>query len=102
MKTLIPALAAASLALASSFAFAQGTPGYGPGMGGQGMGPGGGYGPGPGAGHQASRGEMRERMRGAYEACKDNPDRRACMTDQYCAKSPDPASARRGRRNARS
>lgn len=91
MKTLIPALAAASLALASSFAFAQGTPGYGPGMGGQGMGPGGGYGPGHGAWHQANRGPMREQMRGAYEACKDNPDRRACMTDQYCAKSPDPA-----------
>lgn len=91
MKSLIPALAAASLAVASSFAFAQGTPGYDPGMSGQGMGPGGGYGPGHGAWHQASRGEMRERMRGAYEACKDNPDRRACMTDQYCAKSPDPA-----------
>ena len=77
MKTLIPALAAASLALASSFGFAQGTPGYGPG---------------PGGWHQASRGDMRERMRGAYEACKDNPDRRACMTDQFCAKSPDPAA----------
>ena len=83
MKTLIPALAAASFALAASFAFAQGTPGYGPGMGGQRMGPGGGYGPGDQARH--------EQMRAVYEACKDKPDRRACMTEQYCAKSPDPA-----------
>ena len=79
MKTLIPALAAASLALAATFAIAQGTPGYGPGMGGQGMG--------PGMGDPAHR----EQMRAAYEACKDKPDRHACMTEQYCAKSPDPA-----------
>lgn len=79
MKTLIPTLAAVSLALAASFAVAQGTPGYGPGMGSQGM------------GEQARRGGMREQMRGAYEACKDNPDRRACMSEQFCAKSPDPA-----------
>ena len=83
MKTLIPALAAASFALAVTFAFAQGTPGYGPGMGGQGMG--------PGMQGQAGRGEMHEKMKVAYEACKDKPDRRACMTEQYCAKSPDPA-----------
>jgi DNA-binding FadR family transcriptional regulator len=30
-------------------------------------------------------------MRAAYETCKDKPDRHACMTEQYCAKSPDPA-----------
>lgn len=87
MKTLIPALAAVSFALAATFAVAQGTPGHGPGTGGQGMGPGGGYGP----GNQAGRGEMREQMRGAYEACKDKSDRRACMTEQYCAKSTDQA-----------
>jgi Spy/CpxP family protein refolding chaperone len=89
MKRLIPTLAAASFAVFASFAFAQGTPGYGPGMGGQGMGPGGMQG--PGMQGQAGRGEMREKMRAAYEACKDKPDQRACMTEQYCAKSPDPA-----------
>ena len=86
MNRFIPALAAASFALAATFAFAQGTPGYGPGMSGQGMGPGMGR-PGSGPGDQAHR----EQMRAAYQACKDNPDRRACMTEQYCAKSPDPA-----------
>jgi hypothetical protein len=95
MKALIPTLAAVSLALAASFAVAQGTPGsgpgmgYGPGMGSQNMGRGGGYG--PAMGDQARRGEMHEQMRGAYEACKDKANRRACMTEQYCAKSPDPA-----------
>ena len=87
MKTVIPTLAAAALALAATFAVAQGTPGYGPGMGGQGMGPGGG----PGAGMQ---GQGREQMRAAYEACKDKSDRHACMTEQYCAKSADPAKCR--------
>jgi Spy/CpxP family protein refolding chaperone len=82
MKTLIPTLAAATLALAATFAFAQGTPGYGPGMGSQGMRPGGGPG---------MQGQGHEQMKAAYEACKDKPDRRACMTEQYCAKSPDPA-----------
>jgi broad specificity phosphatase PhoE len=49
-------------------------------MGRQGMGPGGGgYGPG------------REQMRAAYEACKDKPNRQACMTEQVCAKSADAA-----------
>lgn len=37
------------------------------------------------------RQQMRERMKGAHEACKDSPDRRACMTQQMCAKSEDPA-----------
>jgi Spy/CpxP family protein refolding chaperone len=83
MKALIPTLAAATLALAATFAFAQGTQGYGPGMGGQGMG--------PGMRDQANRGETREKMRAIYEACKDKPDRHACMTEQYCAKSPNPA-----------
>jgi len=88
MKTLISAVAAATLALAASFTYAQGTPGYGPGMGGgQGMGPGGGNGPGRGMG----RGEGHEQMRAAYEACKGKPDMRGCMTEQVCAKSADPA-----------
>ena len=92
MNRLIPTLAAASFALAATFAFAQGTPGYGPGggygpgLGGQGMG-----GQGMGMRDQAGRGDMREKMRAAYEACKDKPDQRACMAEQYCAKSPDPA-----------
>lgn len=83
MKTLIPALAAASLALAATFAIAQGTPGHGPGMGGQGMG--------PGMHSQAGRGESHEQMKAAYQACKDKPDRQACMTEQYCAKAADKA-----------
>ena len=37
------------------------------------------------------RGQMRESMKAAHEACKDKPDRRACMTEQYCAKSANPA-----------
>ncbi|MFY9317363.1 MAG: hypothetical protein WAO95_17635 [Burkholderiales bacterium] len=89
MKTLTSAVAVATLALAATLAFAQGTPGYGPGMGpGQGMGPGGGYGPGRGS---ADRGEGRERMRAAHQACQGKPDQRACMTEQVCAKSSDPA-----------
>jgi hypothetical protein len=105
MKTLIPALAAATMALAATFAYAQGTPGYGPGPGngpgmGQGMGPGGGYGGGPGmgrpgmgpgGGYGPGNQAHHEQMRAAYEACKDKPDRRACMTEQYCAKSADVA-----------
>ena len=34
---------------------------------------------------------MRERMKAAYEACKDNADKRGCMREQMCAESPDPA-----------
>ena len=37
------------------------------------------------------RHEMREKMKAAYEACKDKPGKRACMMDQRCAKAPDPA-----------
>ena len=40
---------------------------------------------------EANRKEMRDRMQAAHEACKDKPDRRACMTEQYCAKAPDKA-----------
>jgi len=85
MKRLIPTLAAAALACAATIAVAQGGPGYGPGAG-----PGGGYGPGSGTQGQG-RGVHREQMRAAFEACKDKPDRRACMTEQFCAKSEDPA-----------
>src|SRR5262245_24415136 len=39
--------------------------------------------------------EQREKMKEAYkaarEACKDSPDRRACMTQNMCSKAPDPA-----------
>ena len=37
------------------------------------------------------RKEMRERMKSAHDACKDKPDKRACMSEQMCAKAPDPA-----------
>ena len=90
MRTLIPAVSFATLALAATFAFAQGTPGAGPGygpgygMGGQGMGPG-------MMGDRAGRGPVREHMRAAYEACKDKPNQQTCMSEQYCAKSSDPA-----------
>jgi hypothetical protein len=40
---------------------------------------------------EATRKEMRERVKAMHESCKDKTDRRACMTEQYCAKSPDPA-----------
>lgn len=90
MKTLTSAVAAATLALAATFAMAQGTPGYGPGMGsGPGMGPG--QGMGPGGGYGQGRGARHEQFRAAYEACKGKPDQRACMSEQVCAKSADPA-----------
>lgn len=37
------------------------------------------------------RQQMKERAKAAREACKDKPDRRACMQEQFCAKAPDPA-----------
>jgi hypothetical protein len=40
---------------------------------------------------EANRKEMRERHMAAREACKDKPDRRACMTEQYCSKAADKA-----------
>ena len=46
------------------------------------------------AGKGQHRQEMREKMKAAYEACKDKPDRRACMIEQRCAKAPDPAQCR--------
>jgi len=91
MNRFIPALAAACFAMSASFALAQA--------------PSGDAGKGP-MGHrmmkpckdeadpakcEARRKEMRENMKAARDACKDNPDRRGCMTTQFCAKSPDPA-----------
>ena len=67
MNRLVTTLATASLALAASFAQAQMTPGS------------------PGMSHR------HEGMRAAFEACKENPDRRACITQQICAKASDPA-----------
>ena len=69
MTRSITTLAAATLALAATGAGAQ----MPPQERGMGMGP------------------NREAMRAAYEACKDKPDRRACMTEQMCAKAQDPA-----------
>ena len=40
---------------------------------------------------EARRKEMREHMKGAYEACKDKADKRGCMAEKMCAKAPDPA-----------
>jgi len=43
------------------------------------------------SGKDQRRKEMREHMKAAHEACKDKPDRRACMREQMCAKAQDPA-----------
>ena len=67
MNRFTTAVAAISLALTASFAVAQMQPG------------------GP------DRAKMREGMKAAYEACKDKPDRHACMMESMCAKSSDPA-----------
>ncbi|MCI0538482.1 MAG: hypothetical protein L0Z50_25015 [Verrucomicrobiales bacterium] len=40
------------------------------------------------------RKELREKMKSAYEACKDKPDKRACKREQMCAKAPDQAKCR--------
>jgi hypothetical protein len=46
----------------------------------------------PGKGmHGEHRKAMREKMKAAHEACKDKADRKACMTEQFCAKAQDPA-----------
>ena len=67
MNRITTAVAAVSLALSASFAMAQMQHG------------------GP------DKAQMHERMKAIQEACKDKPDRRACMAEQYCAKSQDPA-----------
>ena len=74
MNRFIPALAAACFAM-SATAFAQTPP--------------------PSGERKAPTPEQREqfkqRIKAAQEACKDNADRRGCMTTQFCAKAPDPA-----------
>lgn len=37
------------------------------------------------------RAQMHESMKAAHQACKDKHDRRACMSEQYCAKAANPA-----------
>ena len=87
MNRFIPALAAACFSLATVMAHAQATP-----MGGgehRMMKP---CNQEPDAAKcEANRKAMRENMKTAHEACKDKPDRRACMTESMCSKSPDPA-----------
>ena len=74
MNRLIPALAAACFVLAAAPSFAQTPQGGGkPQM------------------SEQQRHEMRAKMKAAHEACKDKPDKRACMMEQRCAKAPDPA-----------
>jgi hypothetical protein len=96
MNRFVPALAAACFSLAAVMANAQTPPaGKGPGM--------------MGEGHpmmkpcsqeadpakcEARRKEMRENMKAMHEACKDKPDRHACMTEQYCAKSANPVECK--------
>ena len=97
MKLNIATLLGAALLCSSLAVNAQapsGDAGKGPGM----MGPGGGHrmmkpckDEADPAKCEARRKEMREHMKQAHEACKDKPDRRACMTESMCAKSPDPA-----------
>ena len=96
MNRLIPALAAACFSLAAVSALAQapaGDAGKGP-MEHRGMmmkpcsqeaDP---------AKCEANRKAMRENMKSAHEACKDKPDPRACMTEQYCSKSADPGKCK--------
>ena len=37
---------------------------------------------------------MRADMKAAHEACKNAPDRHACMTENMCAKQADPAKCK--------
>lgn len=99
MNRFIPALAAACFSLATVLAHAQTPPaaGKGPGMMGQGgehrmMKPCG-QEPDP-AKCEENRKAMHENMKAMREACKDKPDRRACMAEQYCVKSPNPAECK--------
>jgi hypothetical protein len=40
------------------------------------------------------RQKFRADMKAAHEACKDSKDRRACMTESFCAKQADAAKCR--------
>jgi hypothetical protein len=74
MNRTITTLAAACFALSASVAFAQAPSGDSrPRM------------------TPEQREKMRDHMKAAREACKDNPDRRGCMLTQFCAKSTEPA-----------
>ena len=75
MSRLITTVAAASFALFACAAFAQAPTGE----------------PGKQQPTPEQRAKMKEAYKAAHEACKDNPDRRACMTQQMCSKAPDPA-----------
>jgi len=81
MKTLLTPLLAATLALAAAPLFAQTqAPGAQPPAGEQRARP-----------TPEQRQKMHEAVRAAREACKDSPDRRACMTEKVCAQASDPA-----------
>jgi hypothetical protein len=43
---------------------------------------------------EANRKQMRENFKAAHEACKDKPDRHACMVEQYCSKQANPAECK--------
>ena len=99
MNRLTTTVAAVSFALAATFALAQAPSGdgKGPGMMGRGehhrmMKPCKDE-PNP-AQCETDRKAMRESMKAAHDMCKDKPDHRACMTEQHCAKSADPAKCR--------
>ncbi len=85
MNRFIPTLAAACFALSAANSFAQ-APAAPAGEQHRGM---------HGEHHKGmdseKRQKMRENMKAAHEACKDKPDRRACMTENFCAKADDKA-----------
>jgi len=43
---------------------------------------------------EATRKQMRENFKSAHDACKDSKDKRACMTESYCAKQADPTQCK--------
>ena len=76
MTKFIPALAAACLSLCAATSFAQMSPSP--------------------SGERRSatpeqRQQFKERITAAREACKSATDQRACMTQQFCSKSENPA-----------
>lgn len=97
MNRITTSIAAALFCMTAGLAYAQtpsGDTGKGPGM----MGPGGHHGmmqpcsqTADPAKCEADRKKAREDLRAAHESCKDNADKRGCMTQQYCAKQADPA-----------
>ncbi|MDW8468382.1 MAG: hypothetical protein RML56_04610 [Burkholderiales bacterium] len=75
MKRVLAFLGAAAVLAASAAASAQ------PPMGGEAKGPG-------------ERHRMREHARAAHEACRDAPDRGACLRERMCEQAADPARCR--------